>query len=554
MATVYKRTRRKPIPKGAAIIERMRKPTPEELQKDPSLKAVPQKYAVWSDGKTGRPRRAPLSADGTRIELEDRFYTVEWFDWEGKRHRKGTRSPDKDAAQQLANRLETAAMQRREGLIDVDQERFAQESRRPLSEHLADYEAKLRTAGRDERYVADTLAMVRAVLRDCSLTKAGAITADAVNRFAAGLKERGLSARRVHAHLTAVKGFTRWLTMQGKLAADPLVSIKKPSPKSDRRHERRILLHEEWEWLYSVTWSEGRDWRGIPAAERVALYGTAIQTGLRQGELRSLTRGRLFLDGAQPCVTCKAGSTKNRKDARQYIQPDLAAHLRALVATKAPAAPVFAMPDRQHVAAMLREDLAAARREWLKAAQNDPKERLRREQSDFLAVVNHEGEALDFHALRHTCGAWLATAGSSPKAVQTVMRHSSITLTMDTYGHLFPGEEAATIARLPQMFADPQAALRATGTGGPGDGAATTGPTNGQQKGQHTNGGGWQNVLVSGENWRKATPDGDAPELISSQRDTSRNDKGRRVLATPGQRVADGTRTHNSQIHSQSAA
>jgi hypothetical protein len=31
------------------------------------------------------------------------------------------------------------------------------------------------------------------------------------------------------------------------------------------------------------------------------------------------------------------------------------------------------------------------------------------------------------------------------------MRHSTITLTMDTFGHFFPGQEAETIARLPEM-------------------------------------------------------------------------------------------------------
>jgi hypothetical protein len=47
------------------------------------------------------------------------------------------------------------------------------------------------------------------------------------------------------------------------------------------------------------------------------LYAVAIQTGLRSSELRSLTRGRLFLHVVEPFNTCKAGSTKNRQDARQ---------------------------------------------------------------------------------------------------------------------------------------------------------------------------------------------------------------------------------------------
>jgi len=53
----------------------------------------------------------------------------------------------------------------------------------------------------------------------------------------------------------------------------------------------------------------------------------AMQTGPRSSECRTLTRGRLFLDAAPPYVTAKAGNTKNRKDARQYIQPGLVAEL-----------------------------------------------------------------------------------------------------------------------------------------------------------------------------------------------------------------------------------
>ncbi len=44
--------------------------------------------------------------------------------------------------------------------------------------------------------------------------------------------------------------------------------------------------------------------------------------------------------------------------------------------------------------------------------------------------------------------------GAHLKAVQTVMRHSSITLTMGTYGHLVPGQAADTIADLPSARYD----------------------------------------------------------------------------------------------------
>ena len=81
--------------------------------------------------------------------------------------------------------------------------------------------------------------------------------------------------------------------------------------------------------------------------------------------------------------------------------------------------------------------------------------------------LHHDGEIIDFHSLRHTCGSWLAMTGTHPNVVQQVMRHSTITLTMDTDGHLFPGQEADAVDRLRYMLVDDRStpeSLRATGT------------------------------------------------------------------------------------------
>jgi integrase len=40
--------------------------------------------------------------------------------------------------------------------------------------------------------------------------------------------------------------------------------------------------------------------------------------------------------------------------------------------------------------------------------------------------------------LRHTCAALLIPQGAHPKAIQAHLGHSSIQVTMDRYGHLFP--------------------------------------------------------------------------------------------------------------------
>jgi hypothetical protein len=125
---------------------------------------------------------------------------------------------------------------------------------------------------------------------------------------------------------------------------------------------------------------------------------------------------------------------------------------------------------------------------WIAEAVADPDEYTKRQQSDFLAADNHSGESLDFHSLRHTCGAWLAQSGAHIKTVQSVMRHSTITLTMDTYGHLFPGAEAEAAGKLGAMLhrrpvADER--LMATGTDNDAPNPGTR-AANAQQLGRRT--------------------------------------------------------------------
>jgi integrase len=45
------------------------------------------------------------------------------------------------------------------------------------------------------------------------------------------------------------------------------------------------------------------------------------------------------------------------------------------------------------------------------------------------------------HALRHFCASWLIEQGFSPKRLQALLGHSSIQMTFDRYGHLFPSLE-----------------------------------------------------------------------------------------------------------------
>ena len=87
---------------------------------------------------------------------------------------------------------------------------------------------------------------------------------------------------------------------------------------------------------YNARLATGETRYDMTGAERVLLYATAIQTGLRSAELRQLTRGRIYLDAPRPYVTCKSRDTKNKNDAKQYIKPELANALREHAAIKSP--------------------------------------------------------------------------------------------------------------------------------------------------------------------------------------------------------------------------
>ena len=51
----------------------------------------------------------------------------------------------------------------------------------------------------------------------------------------------------------------------------------------------------------------------------------------------------------------------------------------------------------------------------------------------------------------HTCAALCIALGAHPKAIQERLGHSSITVTLDRYGHLFPKLDETLTARLDDL-------------------------------------------------------------------------------------------------------
>ncbi len=69
---------------------------------------------------------------------------------------------------------------------------------------------------------------------------------------------------------------------------------------------------------------------------------------------------------------------------------------------------------------------------------------------------------LRIHDLRHTAAALMIATGAHPEHIKRHLGHSSITVTMDLYGHLFPSEVEAIAEQLNQMLRDSQTDKRRT--------------------------------------------------------------------------------------------
>jgi integrase len=340
----------------------------------------------------------------------------EYTDSTGKRVQKSTGTTIKRDAETILRKWETDANNERNGL-SVNRSTTTEEL-------LAEYIKFL--AGSTDQYRESTENRIRRILLACEFTHPRDIERIAVEN---AVRKFGIGLRTQSHYLTAIKGFSKWLVVVRKaILVDPLAAIKKPNFEKDRKKRRRFLTREEWAWL-----------RLTPNA---LLYETAIQTGLRSSELRALQVANLKADH----IALDARHTKNGRDAKQYASKDLLDRLREALP--------FKMPVIGEVARMFYRDLETARQLWLNSMSEENRKKFV-ESQDFLCRKNSAGDELDFHALRHTCGAWLAISNENIKVIQSVMRHSSIVLTLDTYGHLLPGAEQDAAAKLSVLLTQP---------------------------------------------------------------------------------------------------
>ncbi len=407
-------------------------------------------------------RRA--NGQGTLFKRSDRGpWIAAWFDHDGKRRERSTRTSDKAAAERiLAKRCADAAL-RREGVIDPRAEGVSRQAQRPIEEHLGEWRSALEAKANSPKRVAVACRRALRIITECRFTTLADVDAGRVNSFMQRLRDEDAAPRTINGYLQALRQFLRWAVAESRLGANPLASVGTVRVVGQTRNRRPLAVDELARLIEAAEC--GPTYRGLNGADRAMLYRLATGTGFRAAELASLTPASFDLDADPPAVTVKAAYSKRRRDDRQPIRPDLADLLRPWLALRPPSGPLLDLPDK--LPPMLRADLRRARAWWIKAV-GDRAGRRERRGSDFLRDRDRDGRLVDFHALRATFITLLVKSGASVKEAQELARHSDPKLTLNTYTRLGVHDLAGALARLPAATPDrPELdALRATGTDG----------------------------------------------------------------------------------------
>jgi integrase len=227
--------------------------------------------------------------------------------------------------------------------------------------------------------------------------------------------------------------------------------------------------------------AEGRREMRFLAAEQVATLAAAVDDhwealvltaaygGLRWGELAGLRHRHVDLERRVIAVVEQLNETAGRLE---WGPPKTAAGRRA-VSMPATLAEVL----EEH----LRRPMVARSGLVFPTPLGEPLRRsnfTRRVWAPATAAVGLTG--LRFHDLRHTAVALAIRQGAHPKAIQERMGHSSVTVTLDRYGHLYEGLDGTIAEGLDALLRDSRGLTAAWRTSAPPGG----GPSSDERAGE----------------------------------------------------------------------
>ncbi len=503
MGTVFKKTVTRSLPENATVKTRSRKATEKELRKYPDRKTITETIATWRD-RSGKKRTGVFFESERTVQNgfgRNRQRTMPSIATATKSFRlyRPVAVTNKRHLPKLAELFKTAENVRSGVLSGRTIAEIAEHLRTALGGHLDDYRQSMQAAGITAGHIADTCRKIEILKRDCEFRLLRDVNAVSFERWLVEKQKAGLAPRTRNSYLQAIGGFLNWCVDHDRLKDNPLRKIKRTDESTDKRRKRRALDESELRrLLYVARWrpiaefgrqtvrrdaddlpdnsNSRRTWRKEPLTyagiadaiergkscladnpdylaeldrrgwRRSLIYKVAVLTGLRLGEIESLTVGHLDLDGSTPCVNMQPADTKNREAVTIPLRSELADDLRQ-----------WNNPKRQSFAGVVSIKLQTLPPDE-RLFGNVPRQLVKTLDRD-LAVAgipktDDRGRTVDFHALRHSFGTLLSTSGVAPRTAQQAMRHSTIELTMNTYTDPRLLDVAGAIDSLPNLPID----------------------------------------------------------------------------------------------------
>ncbi len=213
-----------------------------------------------------------------------------------------------------------------------------------------------------------------------------------------------------------------------KILADPCDRVDPP------RVAKREMTFLDWDQVIRLAEAHNDRYR--------ALIDVAVDTGMRWSELVGLRRCKVDLKNRKIRVTEQMVQLEDRSFLRK--EPKTAVGVRSITIS----------PFGASLLAVHLESFAQPGPDafvFANAAGN-PLSASSFLTHHFSKAQVAAGVSCRFHDLRHTGVALAITAGAHLKAIQSRMGHSSINVTLDRYGHLFPELDEAIAESFDRSF------------------------------------------------------------------------------------------------------
>lgn len=371
------------------------------------------------------------------IESRGSRFLVAWRDVNGRRHSRSAAT--REEAQQLKAVAEFQLEQRRLGMPDPDDPDFflkldamkvgpptrADERERTLAGYLRriiDRDKELRKSTREQYTVTLRTHIEGTILGN---TDVRLIEAEMIRGFWEDL-DAGVGARR-NVYLLLSKAFNRAIR-DGIIDISPLVRAGLKRPPKGRQEEVIPLTVAELEKLAAA--AAVRNPRDRIA---VLLMGYA---GLRAGEVGGLRLQDIDFHKCKLSIRQQVVQTHSEK----YISP---------LKTKAARRTIeVACSVVEEIATFLQSNPPASDGRILHGVGDDAWAQKKINRAVHVAAERAGLPPVNSHQLRHTAVSLLVDAGANPRAIQSYVGHSDISMTLGTYGHLFDAGGSALAASM----------------------------------------------------------------------------------------------------------